>query len=934
LPTEPRTGPIVYVRKAAIENISPKPLVAGGQLMVTLRLQLAKPIPQSDLVKSMRVFIDSVEAPRFSIAGPAQSVGPGTAETSGPTAADEPDVGITLFVTAPANLTRGRMLVLSVYSELDLREVTSVPVEGPPEPVTSGYLQSPVLWIGALTALLLGALAFYFYATQRRRAMEEFKAREMRIHELESSVQQERWRASELGRLQDSPDPSPRSESPGRPAELPEELFTALDQQDLVLVLGAGASAQAGLATSRALWLNVLDRYSGRGQEGQSKDARQLVATGSSESAAEIVISILGREGVVRDLVAELLDGKQPATLHHKLAQLPLRAMIDMTWDDLAPQALGKRSDRLFTPLRHDGIAQSLREGQLTILKPLGTLREPETVALSQREYRLALSKAPEFERSLAALFSTRTLLFVGFSLEGLEQFLSSLPPQLDVAERRHFALMPDGGSAVELWQAGLGRRFGMQLLLFRPSNDFREVGAAVDALVARAARSVAQPGGAAAQTAPSSLQLKYLQLSSIGVFRSLRMDFEPGWTLLLGNNGGGKSTILRAVVLALAGNDPRAVAAGARLLRSGEDHGSIELGIGTTKIVTALVRDGTKVLLNSPQATLLQAGQLLVLGFPALRGVSTAAVRGPTTAAAANPSVDDVAPLLQGGVDGRMDNLQQWVVNTALRAEAAPREARMLDTFQKLLGSMVPGGGLTYKRVDRQSWQVILQSLDGEVRLDSVSQGMSAILNWIGILLQRLYDVYPKSAAPEQEAAIVLVDEIDAHLHPDWQRRLVTLCRQYFPQVQFVASSHSALLAGTVTHSELRLVARDEISGDIRAERPLEDMSGQKAEDILVSSLFSLQTTRSLEAEETIRRYLQLFQKVAPTQAEESELQTLAEQVKTLNFGATREQKRQIDELRAQVQQNLSQLSGDTMRALSAKLHTSSDDKPTDGRP
>jgi len=85
------------------------------------------------------------------------------------------------------------------------------------------------------------------------------------------------------------------------------------------------------------------------------------------------------------------------------------------------------------------------------------------------------------------------------------------------------------------------------------------------------------------------------------------------------------------------------------------------------------------------------------VLAFPALRGVSTSQVRGPTKLAAADPSVDDVAPLLEGVVDSRLDNLQQWVVNTALRAEKDPagRETGMLRTFERLVAEMVPGAAL-----------------------------------------------------------------------------------------------------------------------------------------------------------------------------------------------------------------------------------------------
>jgi predicted ATP-binding protein involved in virulence len=240
-----------------------------------------------------------------------------------------------------------------------------------------------------------------------------------------------------------------------------------------------------------------------------------------------------------------------------------------------------------------------------------------------------------------------------------------------------------------------------------------------------------------------------------------------------------------------------------------------------------------------------------------------------------------------------------------------------MFATFQRLINEMVPGGGLQYSHVDRETWQVILKSQSSEVPFDGVSQGMSSILNWVGLLLQRLYEVYPRSEAPEREPAVVLVDEIDAHLHPEWQRRLVALTKEHFPNVQVIASSHSPLLAGAVSHEELRVVAPNPRSGEVEASIPRENVSGQKAEDILVSSLFSLHTTRSIEAEKTIERYFQLFGKSSVDSTEQAELDDLQAKLKSLNYGATLEQRQQIEQMRSQIDSSMQVVSTDTAEAL-----------------
>ena len=261
------------------------------------------------------------------------------------------------------------------------------------------------------------------------------------------------------------------------------------------------------------------------------------------------------------------------------------------------------------------------------------------------------------------------------------------------------------------------------------------------------------------------------------------------------------------------------------------------------------------------------------------------------------------------------------------LRAEknSTGREAQMLATFQKLIADMVPGGGhVKFSRLDPTLWTVYMDTGDGEIPFDGISQGMSSILNWVGVLLQRLYDVYPQSANPELEPGLVLIDEIDAHLHPRWQRKLVALARKHFPNVQVIASSHSPLLAGAVERDELRIVERDLDTEEMKADPPREDLSGQKVEDILTSSLFSLGTTRSPDAEATIKRYFGLFEKPSLTNEEERELAELGEKMEALNYGPTRHQKRVNDELKERIETQVKTLSPVDIAAMQSLLQTS----------
>ena len=163
----------------------------------------------------------------------------------------------------------------------------------------------------------------------------------------------------------------------------------------------------------------------------------------------------------------------------------------------------------------------------------------------------------------------------------------------------------------------------------------------------------------------------------------------------------------------------------------------------------------------------------------------------------------------------------------------------------------------------------------------------MSSIFNWVGVLLQRLYDVFPNVPEPEKQPALVLIDEIDAHLHPDWQRRLVELVQNHFPNVQVIATSHSPLVAGALNRDQIRVLRNGQ------AYAIEEDLKGKSVQDVLMSSGFSMRLPRATAGEQIIARYLELFAKPVRNEKEEAEFQSLAEKFGELHYGTSERENR-----------------------------------------
>lgn len=69
-----------------------------------------------------------------------------------------------------------------------------------------------------------------------------------------------------------------------------------------------------------------------------------------------------------------------------------------------------------------------------------------------------------------------------------------------------------------------------------------------------------------------------------------------------------------------------------------------------------------------------------------------------------------------------------------------------------------------------------------GDVTIHELSAGYRAMSAWMVDVAAHMFNAYPESAAPLNEAAIVIVDEFDLHLHPIWQREAIEFLESHFP--------------------------------------------------------------------------------------------------------------------------------------------------------
>ena len=98
-------------------------------------------------------------------------------------------------------------------------------------------------------------------------------------------------------------------------------------------------------------------------------------------------------------------------------------------------------------------------------------------------------------------------------------------------------------------------------------------------------------------------------------------------------------------------------------------------------------------------------------------------------------------------------------------------------------------------------------------VSVRKMSDGERSNLMLVLDLTRRLVQANPEMSDPVAEAeAVVLIDEIDLHLHPKWQRQIVHKLTTTFPRCQFIATTHSPQVIGEVEHDRIQIIANGEV--------------------------------------------------------------------------------------------------------------------------
>jgi predicted ATP-binding protein involved in virulence len=153
--------------------------------------------------------------------------------------------------------------------------------------------------------------------------------------------------------------------------------------------------------------------------------------------------------------------------------------------------------------------------------------------------------------------------------------------------------------------------------------------------------------------------------------------------------------------------------------------------------------------------------------------------------------------------------NLRQWFEYEDRIEYQERQESPSYRTLRKAMAQMLEGTtDITYNARFRE---IFIHQEDGRiVSFAQLSDGQRSLLTLAGDLAMRIIRLNPFDDALETTPGVVLIDELDLHLHPRWQRQVVHSLQRVFPKVQFIVTTHSPTIISEVPPECIILLGAD----------------------------------------------------------------------------------------------------------------------------
>ena len=337
-------------------------------------------------------------------------------------------------------------------------------------------------------------------------------------------------------------------------------------------------------------------------------------------------------------------------------------------------------------------------------------------------------------------------------------------------------------------------------------------------------------------------MKLNHMSVKNFKSFRELELDLDGKSIVMFGVNGTGKSTILAAINYCFwlwlnRLNPSQGVAYrsfSAKSVRYGTSSLKIQCLVETEKNVYTLTRSYSKPQNGKKAVSLyskkeydsfvdtfheLYLSEDMDMPIFVNYGTNRAVLDIPLRIRQKHQFLKLTA--LERAIENELDfrTFFEWYRNQEDIENEYIRESGQQDYQDKYLKCVRYAietmlDNVSNLRVKRSPLRMIVRKGNIEIAVDQLSDGEKCTLALFGDLARRVAMANPNKNNPLDGSGIVLIDEIELHMHPSWQRRVLNVLRKVFPNIQFIVTTHSPQVLGEVDDDYMVLKLTDTPEG------------------------------------------------------------------------------------------------------------------------
>ena len=357
--------------------------------------------------------------------------------------------------------------------------------------------------------------------------------------------------------------------------------------------------------------------------------------------------------------------------------------------------------------------------------------------------------------------------------------------------------------------------------------------------------------------------------------------------TILLGDNGTGKSNLLKAIGLVTAGRDALAelldepeswiqvgkefcqLDAVLRTAEGKEQH--VFLRIEKKDTVTKVL-DRARESLAKLDDVLEHGNNYFVLAYGASRRLNVYRGRRTQLSYYRHVRARNVSTLFNP--DEVLIPIELWAMDLDYR-----ENRDVMDVISKVMSDFLKG--MKFSGINKRKGQLIFETPLGTVPMSQLSDGFQNMAAWAGDLLYQITEVFNDYKTPLKTRGLLLIDEVDLHLHPRWQREMLTFLRQKLPNFQVIATTHSPITAQQANENELYYIERRGKS--LKLHQFTGVPMAMLLHQLVMSDIFGLASDESVVLEKKKARYKKLCKAKQLTDTEKKEMEKLEKELRDM---------------------------------------------------